>query len=826
MRRAVTACQGLLATVVVLTALTLEAAAPRFSEMLPRGVQRGSEVELTLSGSNLEDAEELMLYDTGLEVVSFTHPEGDQRGRQIKVRVKVAEDCPIGTQRMRIRTRTGLSEIRNLYVGALPIVDEKEPNTDFAQPQTVPLNVTVHGRVDREDVDYFVVEAKQGERLTAEVFGMRLGHSAGNNYFDPYLAILNAERFELAVSDDAPLVWNDAVVSLIVPEDGKYIIQLRDAAYQGDGRAYYLLSIGTFPRPQGIIPSGGKPGETLTVTMLGDVRGPITREATLPAEVRDPDRFGLEARDEHGLAPSLQPFRISPLDNFIEQEPNNDRTQATPAAAPGAMNGVIGEPGDVDFFKFSATKDQEFDIEVYARRLRSALDPVINVYRMRDGGGVGGNDDSRGPDSYLRFKAPEDGEYVVAVRDHLNRGGPSFTYRIEVAPVAPSVTAEPIEFARYVQPDLVVPQGSGIGIVANVQRQNFGGPISFFSDDLPAGVRIECPEGWRGAGQIPVVFYAAEDAPVSGRYATIVARLTDPNQPDRRIAGPLQQKALMIRGQNNNRVWEELITRMPVVVADKLPFRVWIEAPKVPIVRGGSMNLVVKCQKDEGFDEEIAVRLLHNPPGVNSSTSAKIPKGQTETVISLNAAGNAAVGESMIAVRSTARVGNGERECCSEFVPLRVEEEYVQFKFAQGAVNQGQETPYVVTVEKRKDFEGEAEVKLVGLPANATCEPLKLTKETTQLVFTVKAAENTPTGLTKNLLCQVLIPEAGEVIAHNLGSGVLRVDPPPPKPKQPPPEAASQPVAQTAPAPRPLSRLEQLRLQQAEREKANSSGGP
>ena len=52
---------------------------------------------------------------------------------------------------------------------------------------------------DNEDVDYYVVEAKKGERITAEVEGIRLGLTL----FDPYVAILDAKRFELASSDDA-----------------------------------------------------------------------------------------------------------------------------------------------------------------------------------------------------------------------------------------------------------------------------------------------------------------------------------------------------------------------------------------------------------------------------------------------------------------------------------------------------------------------------------------------------------------------------------------------------------------------------------------------
>ncbi|MEZ6056101.1 MAG: PPC domain-containing protein [Planctomycetaceae bacterium] len=824
MMRLTDRCGALCAAFVLcLSATTLFAAAPRFSSVLPRGVQRGTEVELTLTGTSLQDAEELMLYDAGVEVLSLEQPEkDDQKGRILKAKIRIADNCELGTQRLRVRTRSGITEIQNLYVGALPVVVEVEPNTDFDKPQVISNNVTVQGRVDREDVDFYVVEAKKGERLTAEVFGMRLGFSDGGNSFDPYVAILNEQRFELSASDDTPLVYRDAVASIIVPEDGKYTIQIRDAAYQGDGRAVYLLSIGQYPRPQAVVPAGGKPGEKVSVTLLGDVSGPIVREYTLPTVPSD--RFGLEVADEHGVSPSAQPFRVSPLDNFIEQEPNNSREVASAGAAPGAFNGVISEPGDVDYFRFKATKGQVIDVDVFARRLRSPLDAVVNVYRADNGQRLGGNDDSRGPDSYVRVTAPEEAEYVVEISDHLKRGGETFAYRVEVSPVSPGVEAQPVDIARYVQPDFVIPQGSGRGMVVNVQRRDFGGPVAFRCEDLPAGVRIECPEGWRGGGTMPVVFYAADDAPVAGKYCHVVAYAADPSKPELKVEGNLMQKLLMTRGQNNDRVWEEDQNRVAMVVSERLPFKIWIETPKVPVVQGGSMNLIVKCEKQEGWDEEISLLMLQNPAGINASGSVKIAKGATEAAIPINAAGNAAVQESMIAIRGLANV-NGSVECCTPFVPLRVEEQYVTLKFAQGAVEQGKEIQYPVEVAHKKGFEGEAEVKLVGLPANATAEPLMMTKETTSLVFTVKAAENTPPGVTKNLFCTASIQEAGETVLHNLGTGVLRVDQPlPPKKDAPAPTPMPQPmpVVKTEAPPKPLSRLEMLRLQQQERDAAEA----
>jgi hypothetical protein len=791
---------------------------------MPRGIQRGTEADLVLSGANLEDAEEVILFDTGLEVLSLTIPEGTN-GQQVNVRVRVAPDCPIGTQRMRIRTRTGLSDLQTVYVGPLPIVEEVEPNTEFSTPQEIPFNSTMHGRVDSEDVDYYAVNCTAGQRLTVEVFAMRLGGPYNGNYFDPYIAILNADRFELAVSDDAPLAWNDGIASIIVPADGKYIVQVRDASYLGDGRSYYLLHIGDYPRPLSVVPSGGRPGETLAVTYYGDAGGTFTRDVTLPME---PDeRFGLDVVDDRGISPSRQPFRVNALPNVVEVEPNSALAEATPSptSAPVAFNGILSEEGDQDWFKFTATAGQTFDFECYGRRLRSSIDAVVTIHRFSDGAQFTGNDDSRGPDSYFRFQTPEDGEYAVLVQDHLKRGGPDYGYRVEITPVTPALTAVPIEFQRYVEPQIEIPQGGGRGLMVSLQRMDFGGPVNIFSDDLPAGVSIECPEGWRNDGTVPVVFYAAADAPIAGRCSRVQARLEDPAQPGLSVVGPFKEDIVTIRGMNQTTVWREEQLRMPIVVTQATPFRVWIEPPTVPLVHGGQLDLKVMCERAEGFTGPIQVLVLLNPPGVNSSGSVSIPEGQTEALIPMNAADGAAVRTSMICVRAIATVGNGTVETCTPFVPLTVEERYINFEFAQAAVERGAQTQMLVTVTKRKDFEGEAQVTLIGLPPNCTTDPQVITKDTTEIIFNINALENTPTGNNQNLFCQVLIPEAGTNVIHNLGTGRLRVDDPlpPAVAATPEPTPMPEPMPMAEPA-RPLSRLEMLRQQAEARRQAEAAG--
>jgi len=245
----------------------------------------------------------------------------------------------------RLRAASGISELRTFYVGALPQIDEKEPNSDFHAPQKIPLNVTVNGVVDNEDVDYFSFEAKKGQRISAEIEAMRLGHTL----FDPYIAILDSKRFELAACDDAPLLGQDAAVSIIVPADGTYIVQVRESAYGGNGACMYRLHVGTFPRPLAVVPAGGKLGEEVEVRFLGDPAGEIRQKIKLPSAPQE--KFGVFAQDQGGVAPSPIPFRLSEYGNVVEVEPNDTHQQATPFALPAALNGVISKPGDIDYFR-------------------------------------------------------------------------------------------------------------------------------------------------------------------------------------------------------------------------------------------------------------------------------------------------------------------------------------------------------------------------------------------------------------------------------------------------------------------------------------------
>ncbi|HEU5119277.1 MAG TPA: PPC domain-containing protein, partial [Isosphaeraceae bacterium] len=199
---------------------------PDLRSIRPPGGQRGTEVEVTFSGRNLADAQEILWYEPGIEAVEFTKVNDNTA----KAKLKIAPDARLGLYDLRVRTLQGVTRLGTFSVGQFPETQEKEPNNDFETPQPIGMNVLVNGVAEREDIDYFVVEAKKGERITAEVEGLRLGIF----HFDPYVAILDSKRFELSSSDDAPLLGVDALAQIEAPEDGPYIIAVRESAYAGN----------------------------------------------------------------------------------------------------------------------------------------------------------------------------------------------------------------------------------------------------------------------------------------------------------------------------------------------------------------------------------------------------------------------------------------------------------------------------------------------------------------------------------------------------------------------------------------------------------------
>jgi hypothetical protein len=163
-----------------------------------------------------------------------------------------------------------------------------------------------------------------------------------------------------------------------------------------------------------------------------------------------------------------------------------------------------------------------------------------------------------------------------------------------------------------------------------------------------------------------------------------------------------------------------------------------------------------------------------------------------------------------------ATVGNGPVWVSTPLAPLEVAPSYLALSLERAAGEQGGRTTLYGKVQVATPWEGEAKVKLVGLPPGAEAPEVTLTKDSKEVPFPLTIAKTTPAGVHRNLFCQVTVTQNGEPVTHNLGSGELRVDVPLVAKAEPAKPAAATPK----PAEKRLSRLEQLRKEQEEREKA------
>ena len=758
---------------------SLPAALPRFSSITPPGGQRGQEATLTLSGARFDSSTEIVFSDPGLKVVKLDAVKTNS----IKATLLISKDCELGEHQLRVRTAGGVSELRTFWVGAYPNVSEIEPNNERVKSHQLALGTTINGTAGGEDVDLFRVEAKQGQRISAEVEAIRLGRAM----LDAYLAIRDSDGKILASADDTTLLMQDAFVSVLAPKTGAYYIEMRDGTYSGTESAY-RLHIGSFPRPESVFPLGGPMGEKVSFKFLGGAGGDFSKEINLPA--KPDERFGAFASQGEDIAPSPNWIRVSAFANELESEPNDAKESATPyyGKLPIALNGIIAKKGDVDWYKFTAKKGQALDIAVFARRLRSPLDSALEIFDAK-GARLDGNDDAGGADSAVKFNPPADGEYLLRVRDQYKNGGEEFAYRIEIAPQQPGVVMSIPQVARNDSQSrqfITVPRGGRFATMMSAKRVNFAGDLNYAVKDLPAGVQLVA-DTLPGKQELePVVFEAAADAPITGKFVELLAQPTDASKP---VRSQFRHDVEFVAGPNNTYYYTTREDQLYVAVTEAAPFSLRIEEPKAPLVSFGALDLKIVAERRAGFDGAINVKMMWNPPGVGSLPDITIGKGSNSAIYQLNAKAEVEARKWKIAVLGSSgsferNGGGGDRAGGSVFVSsqlatLETAEPFVVGSVAPLIVSPGQEAKLVCKLDQKRSFEGKARVHVLGLPEQITASEAFITSADKEVTIKLIVDAKIAPGSYRNFLCSADVMHSGQVIPHNLAAGaVIRVVPP------------------------------------------------
>ena len=759
------------------------ASSPELHLILPRGVQRGHESTLTFSGVRLNNALEILFYDKGITAKSFKVINH----KSIEVVVNVDDDCRLGEHVAQVRNDRGISDFRSVFVGPFPGVEEIEPNNSFEKAQKVELNQTINGALPAEDVDRFRLELKKGQRLSVEIEAIRLG----GDFVDPVIELLgphhadSSDATSVAFSDDSVLTNQDGFFSVMIPEDGTYSVVVTESAFQGTPKSHYRLHIGDFPRPESVFPAGGKPGTSVSLIQAA-------AEATDMYEVYVPDqaafRDGVTVADANGVSPSPVKFRVTDLDDFDlpDDAKNTNFPTAVSVEVPTAINGRLNTR--LQYYKFSAKKDQTWDIHAFAKQIGSGLDPVLNLFNGKNKHLMGNDDNPSRPDSTIRFKVPEDGDYYVRIKDFHDRFERGFPYRIEIALAKPTVVLAIKRNDRFTQKrqSIAVPQGGRFAAIMSVKKDFVSTGIALDHGPLPDGICMTAAAMPKSVAELPIVFDADDDAPLSSSLVNFSASAHDPKaKPDAKkseapaLSSRFEMPAVWSLGMPNNTPYHYCnVDRLAVGVVKRLPFSIDCVPLKAPLVRNGSAKVKIIIRRDEGFKEVIRMQFPYRPPGLGTNHQLQVGPDKTEFEYPINANNGAAIGKWPFYVIAHSNV-EGPAWTSSQLCELEISEPFVKAEADRVVGGRAQTLSAKVALEQLVEFEGTARAKLRSLPPHTTVNgPLEFDSKTESLTFEITTTDKTPFGKHKGVFLEVEIPSGGGFSTGRAGNVVLQVNRP------------------------------------------------
>lgn len=772
---------AILASCIVPT-ISAFAGSPSVGQVIPAAGQRGTEAEITLSGANLGDARTLLFDQPGIECVSVS----EATAGKFKAKLKIAADARLGEYAFRTITNSGVGDVRLFYVTPYPVV--KEADEDAKNPykvQPAKIGTTYYGSAPGEDQDHFEVELKKGQRLSAEVVGVRI---STQSLFDGHLKVTDAAGKELAEVDDGAFTRQDPALSIIAPEDGKYRVILRDSTNNGTGACNYLLHLGSHPRPTVVFPLGGMAGETVKFTMLGDAGGAFEQTVKLPDQPQE--KFEIIAQKDGLSAPQPNTVRVSLFPDVMEVEPNNTIEIATPVktALPVALNGIISEKGDVDYFRITAQKGTVYEVNVRARMMRSPLDSVLEICNEK-GARLALNDDAGGPDSYLRWTAPNDGDFFIKVHDQLMRGGPLFAYRVEITKVEPALITylpEIVINSSQQRRSVPVPKGNRYATLVQVKRADVSGDAMLDPKDLPEGVSAAFDKVDKSVDRIAMVFEAKPDAAPAQKRFTIAATLAEPPK-DTKVGTRIAHRVEVAENGNNKAYYGVDENALPIAVTDEIPVTITCVQQKVPLLQSGSMTLKVAVQRRNDYKGPIDIEVLYAPPGVGTPGTVTIPGEKKEgdkTIPALNEGeitisgnGNAPIAKWKTVIAGTADFGKGATWFSTQLFDIEVAAPFVNGTIVRTFIDQGGDGSMTVKLDQKVEFPGKAKIALVGLPEGVTADVREITKDDTEVKFTLKATPKVQPGQYKTIFASFTLVRDGETMTNTIASGgILRVD--------------------------------------------------
>lgn len=475
---------------------TVHAEPPHASYIFPAGGQRGTSIDVRVGGHFMHEGAPFEVFGKGIQpsarvertkTVWFEGPliplpdsqRKEDYPKDYLGKITIDKDAELGNRYWRVSTSQGVTPRMKFVVGDLPEIVETEIDGD-AIPVAVDLPVTINGRMfPREDVDVWTFSAKAGETISCEVVANRIGSP-----LDSRLEIRDPNGQAIAENVDA--FGADSYVKFVASTDGAYQCRIHDINFDGLQDYVYRLTIRKGTAIDAVFPLGGQRGSQVQVRLFGQAGAQSPISVVMP---NTGQTFRWQPPESSADAEPLL-FDLGDLPESIETEPNNsaDAVKIAGVAIPQTLNGIIEQPGDEDWWRIEASEGDSVRFEVFASRLGTTLDSVLDIVDAT-GKSVATNDDSTSgqADSLLSWKVAKGGPWFLRIRDQLlARGGSQFAYRIK------ATTQTGPDF-RIVLPSefLTVTRGQTAILNFQIERSDFAEAIELQVAGLPKGVSVE-----------------------------------------------------------------------------------------------------------------------------------------------------------------------------------------------------------------------------------------------------------------------------------------------------------------------------------------------
>ena len=687
--------------------------APYLSHLTPLGLSRGTTVELTFAGNDLEDPVALVFDHPGLSAKAVIPPTppapptpkaepgkpapmappAPPRPPVTKFMVTATGDVPFGWHDVRMIGRYGVSNPHAFLVTGIAEAQEIEPNNDVPEAKPIAAESAAQGVIGGgTDVDYFKMTLMKGQNLSlvCQAFSIESPLDAQVELFGP--------DGKLVVSGRSP-IKDDLLLNAVSRADGEHLIRLTSFGYQGGGANFQyrlVASLKGAPQISWLPAAVSGPGQTLRpLNMEGPAGQPAAAgDGALPWPPRRlitshnlQPKWWTTAQADNPLCFHPPLVGKAPLGTpcLVEAEPNDTRDKAQVIPALCDLTGRLDKARDEDWYRVKLAANKPVVLKAIAEQQGSLADLQVVVF-----GPVGAPGEKPKPDEKTlldlddappssplgrllwrvtdpapsSFTPPAEGDYLIRVRSRTSNfsGGPRHFYRVALGAPEPGFVAASLPASQYRPESITLPCGGTTALLVGIWRQDgFTGPVSISVNNLPVGVTCQPLVIPAGMAKGHLVF-AAIDGPAPPPWKiSILARAEVNGQMVEQLVHslnfqrpvPAGQVALLPRVRACRDHWLGVTPQGDANPLLSPPFRLAVQLDAQGVAPGGKANLKVKVDRlVKEPKAPIALQTIEMPANfINNNAPVAVPPEAAEGVIPVTVPAGLPFGDYSIAVR-------------------------------------------------------------------------------------------------------------------------------------------------------------------------------